>query len=108
MNKFEQELKNNNFVCTFCTHCNKLVWPISDFCNQCFGMAIWKKVNRTAKLIEFSRKDGEIFCISEFEDGLRIMGNIINAPNLQIGQSLNLVKCDYENGHAVFILEPIY
>ncbi|MEO9278170.1 MAG: hypothetical protein ABI340_10385 [Nitrososphaera sp.] len=71
-------------------------------------MAIWKKVNRTAKLIEFSRKDGEIFCISEFEDGLRIMGNIINAPNLQIGQSLNLVKCDYENGHAVFILEPIY
>ncbi len=96
MNKFEQELKNNNFLCSQCPKCNKLVWPPSEFCNKCFGKVTWRPVSRFAKIIEFSNKDSEFFCIAEFEDGIKVMGRIENASNLQVGQKLFLAKCDYD------------
>jgi uncharacterized protein len=105
MNKFERELKNNNFVCSSCPKCNKLVWPPSDFCNSCFGGVVWRKVEKTAKLIEFSHNNGEFFGIAEFEGNIRIMGRIKNATNLRVGQSLTLVKCDYDD-KEIFILNP--
>jgi uncharacterized OB-fold protein len=106
MNKFEQELKNNNFVCSSCNQCNKLVWPPSDICNSCFGNVVWKPVKKIAKLIEFSYENEEIFCIAEFEGNIRIMGSIRNASDLKIGQSLTLVRCDYD-GKEKFILDAI-
>jgi len=104
MNIFEQELKNNNFVCSSCQKCNKLVWPPSDFCNSCFGSVTWRQVAKTAKLVEFSRHGNEVFCIAEFESSIRIMGSIKNASDLKIGQSLILIKCDFD-GKWKFILE---
>lgn len=106
MNKFVQELKNNNFVCSHCVNCNKLVWPPSDFCNKCFNDVIWRPVSRFAKLVEFSSKDKECFCIAEFESDIRVMGRIENASNLQIGQSLLLVKCDYDEKEK-FVFKPL-
>ena len=106
MTKFEEELKNNTFVSSFCTRCNKHVWPPSDMCNSCFGNTIWKPVIRTAQLIEFSRNDDEIFGIVEFEGSIRVMGRIITTHDLQIGQILNLIECNYD-GKAKFILAPI-
>lgn len=106
MNKFEQELKNNVFVSSFCTRCNKQVWPPSDICNSCFGNTIWKPVARTAKLIEFSRKGDEIFGIVEFEGSIRVMGRIMATSDLHIGKMLNLIECNYD-GKAKFVLAPI-
>ena len=60
-------------------------------------------MKKTAKLIEFSHDKGEVFCIAEFEEGIRIMGTINNTKNLKIGQFLTLVKCDYD-GNEKFIL----
>ena len=105
MNRFEHELKNNNFLCSQCTKCNKLVWPPNDFCNKCFSAVTWRSVSRSAKVIEFSSKDDEIFCIAEFEDGIKVMGSVENASGLQVGQSLFLVKCDY-NGKEIFVFQP--
>lgn len=105
MTRFEQELKNNVFVSSFCTRCDKHVWPPSDMCNSCFGHIIWKPVTRIAKLIEFSRKGDEIFGIVEFEGSIRVMGRIVTT-SLQIGQKLNLIECDYD-GKAKFILAPV-
>ncbi len=106
MNKFEYELKNDNFVCSKCNKCDKLVWPPSDFCNSCFGVVEWKQLNRTAKLIEFSKKDDELFCIAEFEGKIRIVGRLQNSTDLKIGQPLILTKCDYD-GVEKFFLEVI-
>ena len=106
MTKFEQELKNNNFSCSYCTKCNKPVWPPNDFCNRCFNTVIWRPVPRSAKLIEFSSKNNEFFCIAEFEDGIRVMGKIENASGLKIGQSLSLVKCDYD-GTEIFVFKQV-
>lgn len=105
MNIFQQELKNNNFVCSSCQKCNKLVWPPSDFCNSCFGSVTWRQVAKTAKLVEFSSQGNEVFCIAEFESSIRIMGSIQNASDLKIGQSLTLIKCGFD-GKEQFILEP--
>ena len=106
MTRFEQELKNNVFVSSFCTRCNKQVWPPSDMCNSCFGNVVWKPIAKIAKLIEFSRKGDEIFGIVEFESSIRVMGRIMTTSALQIGQMLNLVECDYD-GKAKFVLAPI-
>src|SRR5574340_1351823 len=106
MNRFEQELKNNNFLCSQCTKCDKLVWPPNDFCNKCFSNVIWRPVSRFAKIVEFSSKDNEFFCIAEFEDVIRVMGRIENASGLQVGQSLFLVKCDYD-GKEIFVFQPV-
>ena len=105
MSKFEQELRNGNFVCSECLKCNKLVWPPSDFCNKCFGNVTWRSISRTAKLVEFSRKNDEYFCIAEFENQVRVMGRVESVSNLQVGQTLSLVRCDYD-GKEKFVFRP--
>jgi len=104
MNVFEQELKKNNFVCSFCPKCDKFVWPVSELCNSCFGKVTWKKVDKSATLVEFSQINGEIFCIAEFEGQIRLMGKLLHNKNLKVGQSLTLVKCDYGE-NEIFVLD---
>ena len=42
MKKFETELKAGNFVTSECTHCKKIVWPPSDYCDYCFKEVNWR------------------------------------------------------------------
>ena len=96
MNQFENELKNGRFVCSECPKCNKLVWPPSDFCNICFSKVNWRQIFSKGKIIEFSRKDNVVFCIAEFENSIRIMGELQTGSKIpHIGQELELVKCDF-------------
>jgi uncharacterized OB-fold protein len=103
MNQFENELKNGKFVCSECITCNKLVWPPSNFCNVCFSKVKWRPVSKKGKLIEFSKKDNTIFCIAEFENAIRIMGELeIGLKVPLIGQDLELVKCNYIDKEKFF------
>ncbi len=102
MNKFEDELRKGNFVCSECSNCNKLVWPPNEFCNNCFSNVKWRAISKNAKLIEFSSKNGEYFCIAEFENQIRVMGTLENTANLHVGQALTLIKCSFE-GREKFI-----
>ncbi|MDE1764129.1 MAG: hypothetical protein KGH88_07770 [Thaumarchaeota archaeon] len=104
MNRFEQELKSDNFVCSECTKCQKLVWPPSEYCNKCFGIVTWRKVSRDATLLEYSCKNGEYFCVAEIEGQIRIIGKISNPSEIKIGQNLTLERCDYE-GSEKFIFK---
>ena len=106
MSKFEQELRNGNFVCSECTKCNKLVWPPSDFCNKCFGNVTWRPISRIAKLVEFSRRNDEYFCIAELENPIRVMGRVESVADLRLGQTLVLVSCDYD-GKEKFVFRAI-
>jgi uncharacterized OB-fold protein len=103
MNQFENELKNGKFVCSACPQCNKLVWPPSDFCNVCFSKVKWRPVSKKGKLIEFTKKDSVFFCIAEFENTIRVMGELdIGSKIPSVGQDLDLVKCDYTNKERFF------
>jgi uncharacterized OB-fold protein len=103
MSQFENEIKNGKFVCSECPKCNKLVWPPSNFCNVCFSKVKWRQVSKKGKLIEFSKKDNTIFCIAEFENTIRVMGELeIGLKTPLIGQDLELVKCNYANKERFF------
>lgn len=98
MRRFERELENNNFMCSECHKCKKIVWPPSDFCSACFGLVGWRMISREGCLLEFSQKNGEWFGIAEFEGQIRILGTIIDGNGLEIGQKVYLEKCGYDGG----------
>ena len=56
MNKFESELKTGNFVTSECNHCNRVVWPPSDYCDNCFQKVDWRKISKNGIIIELSKK----------------------------------------------------
>jgi uncharacterized OB-fold protein len=39
---FETELKKGNLVISECNDCKQIVWPPSEFCNQCFNENSWR------------------------------------------------------------------
>lgn len=96
MTRFEDELKNNNFICSAGTKCQHLVWPPSEFCNRCFGDTVWRPVSKNAKLVEVSRKDGKNFCIAEFEGNVRVFGTLLDSSHPSPGQDLILEYCSYD------------
>lgn len=106
MNRFEEELKNNNFVCSECLKCQKIVWPPNEYCNKCFRSVTWRQISRNAILLEYSYKNGECFCLAELEDQIRLVGKISEPNKLEIGQKLVLEKCDYD-GNEKFIFKII-
>ena len=104
MTRFEDMLKEGEFVCSECPKCKKLVWPPNDYCNRCFGEVKWRPVSRTGNLVEFSKKNDTVFCIAEFEKEIRVMGSLECTIMPVIGQELKLVKCSY-NVNEEFIFQ---
>jgi uncharacterized protein len=105
MNKFERELEKGNFVTSECSKCKEIVWPPRDFCSKCLREVAWRKVQKKGRLIEFSKKDTNRFCIAEFEDKIRILSTLKNSDTEpKIGQELILENCGFKNGNYNFIL----
>lgn len=102
MNEFHEGLKRNEFLCSQCTRCDKMVWPPSRYCDRCFSTVSWKRVSRDAVLIEVSCKDGEYFCIAELEGNIRVIGRVTGSGDLVAGQKLTLEKCDYDGNERYF------
>jgi len=99
MTMFEQELKKGNFVISECSSCKTIVWPPSNYCNNCLSCVIWRKIDPTGKLIEFSKKEEMIFGMVELEGKIRVIGKLkINSSDIREGQCVKLHSCNYENG----------
>ncbi|MFQ5476180.1 MAG: hypothetical protein ACE5DT_04025 [Nitrosopumilus sp.] len=97
---FESELSQGIFCIPECTVCKKIVWPPSEFCNNCFGAVSLKKGDFEGKIIEFSRQNKEYFCLVEFEKNIRVMAKISQTP--EIGQIVKISKCGIDNGNYFF------
>ena len=103
MNKFETELKAGNFVTSECTYCNKIVWPPSDYCDICFKEVNWRKVSESGTIVELSRKENDVFCITEFESKIRVMGKLDTKINtVKPGQTVKLSKCLFDDKNSFF------
>ena len=103
MNKFEIELKAGNFVTSECTYCNKIVWPPSDYCDICFKDVNWRKVSESGTIVELSRKENDVFCITEFENKIRVMGKLDTKINTaKPGQTVKLSKCLFNDKNGFF------
>jgi len=98
---FESELKKGNFMVTECNNCQKIVWPPSIFCNKCFKKTQWRKSTGEGKIIEFSKKDDQFFCIAEIENSIKIIGQIdYGIP--AVGDKIRILECGMvdENMHV--------
>ena len=96
MNNFEAELKKGNFLVSKCTHCKKIVWPPSKFCNRCFQKNSWKKVSKRGRIVEFSKQNNFYFCLAEFENTIRIIGKILSGMP-QVDQNIMIEKCGIDS-----------
>ena len=103
MNKFEAELKAGNFVTSECPDCKKIVWPPSDYCDRCFKEVNWRKVSENGIIIELSRKENDVFCITEFENKIRVMGKLDTEINTaKPGQTVKLTRCLFNDKNSFF------
>ncbi len=98
---FESKLSMGEFCIPECEKCKKIVWPPSEFCNHCFGTVSLKEEKEIeGKIIEFSRKSKQYFCIVEFHGTIRVMVEISKTP--KIGQAVKILKCGIREENYFF------
>ena len=98
---FETELKKGNFIISECSHCKKIIWPPSEFCNQCLGATLWRKSSGVGKIIEFSKKEEIYFCVIEIENSVRLIAELVSGEPL-IGSNANIVDCGISDKNYFF------
>jgi len=103
---FEEELRKGNFVISECHDCKKIIWPPSEFCNQCFNENTWRKSSKIGKIIECSKKDNVSFCVAEIENSVRVIGDIISGEP-DIGKKVEIAQCGVSNGDYFIKLKVI-
>lgn len=92
---FESELAKGKFMIPECSVCKKIVWPPTEFCDDCFGPVSLKKGEFEGKIIEFSKQNNDYFCVIEFENTIKIMAKMSEIP--EIGQMVKISKCGISN-----------
>lgn len=93
--KFESELRKGNFFLSECSNCHKIVWPPSEYCDQCLQEVNWRKSSGIGKILEFSKQNQQIFCVAEIENSVRLMGEIISGTP-EVGKSVVITDCNIE------------
>jgi len=97
---FETELSKGKFSIPECLACKKIVWPPSEFCDNCNGETSLKKGEFEGKIIEFSRQDKDYFCMVEFLDSIRLIAKMTTNPKKD--QIVKISKCGISNGDYFF------
>lgn len=103
---FETELKKGEFFISECPKCKKIVWPPSEFCNQCLDHNSWRKSSGKGKIIEYSKKENTYFCVAEIEDSIKIIGELISGKP-KVGNQIKICDCGISNGNYFFKIENI-
>ena len=88
---FESELSKGKFLIPECSVCMKIVWPPTEFCNDCFGSVSLKNGDFEGEIIEFSKQNNDYFCVVGFENTIKIMAKMLEIP--KIGQMVKISKC---------------
>jgi len=103
---FESELKKGEFLISECIKCKKIVWPPSEFCNQCLGNNSWRKCSGLGKIIEYSKKEQTYFCVAKIEDSIKIMGEVISGTPKN-GAQIKISDCGISDGNYFFKIRVI-
>ena len=107
MKKFLDEIKKGNFVISKCKNCNVVVWPPSEFCNQCLSQTTWEKISEVGEVKEFSKKENEYFGLVEFEEKIRIIGKINGGSEPKIGGKIKIKECSVIEENPRFLFETV-
>jgi len=96
MNKFQNELVKGNLVISKCVKCNKNVWPVNDFCDNCFSKVTWVTGSRSARIIEYSKQNNNWFCLVETDDHIKMLGKLKSDIEPKIRQKVLLDECFFD------------
>ena len=97
---FESELSKGQFCIPECMTCKKIVWPPSEFCDNCNGETSLKKEEFEGKIVEFSKQNENYFCMVEFFDSIRLMAKMNTIPKKD--QIVKISKCGISEGSYFF------
>jgi uncharacterized protein len=97
---FESELSKGQFCIPECMTCKKIVWPPSEFCDNCNGETSLKKGEFEGKIVEFSKQNENYFCMVEFFDSIRLMAKMNTSPKKD--QIVKISKCGISEGSYFF------
>jgi len=97
---FEEELSKGTFCVPECSACKKVVWPPSEFCDNCNEKTLLKKGKFKGKIIEFSKQNENYFCIVEFFDSIRLIAKMTSSPKKD--QIVKISKCGMSDGSYFF------
>ncbi len=97
---FESELSKGQFCIPECLVCKKIVWPPSEFCDNCNEITFLKKGDFEGKIIEFSKQNEDYFCMVEFYNSIRLMAKMSKIPKKD--QIIKISRCGISNGSYFF------
>jgi len=97
---FEFELSKGQFCIPECMKCEKIIWPPSEFCDNCNGITSLRKGKFKGKIIEFSKQNEDYFCIVEFHNSIRLIAKMTKTPKKD--QIVKISKCGISNGSYFF------
>ncbi len=97
---FESELSKGQFCIPECLACKKIVWPPSEFCDNCNEITSLKKGDFEGKIIEFSKQNEDYFCMVEFYNSIRLMAKMSKIPKKD--QIIKISRCGISNGSYFF------
>jgi hypothetical protein len=97
---FESELSKGQFCIPECMTCKKIVWPPSEFCDNCNGETSLKKGKFEGKIVEFSKQNENYFCMVEFFDSIRLIAKMNTSPKKD--QIVKISKCGISEGSYFF------
>lgn len=103
MKPFFDKIKNNEFVISKCTHCNKLVWPPSSYCDRCYCETSLVEHTRRGIIIEHSIShytNEEVFALVDL-DGIILIGKILS-DDTHDGMKVYLERCGIDSNQNVF------
>ena len=103
---FESELRSGNFLISECNLCKKIIWPSSEFCNQCLGRNSWRKCSRTGKIIEFSKYKETYFCVAVIENSIKLIAEITSGSP-KIGKDVDIIDCGIVNDNYFFKMKVL-
>lgn len=87
---WQERLAQGVLVASACPKCKYKAWPPSKFCSQCLIHTEQKELDCHGTIIEYSKKDGEYFCLAEFGDTIRIIGSLKTDTTPKIGSIVTL------------------
>jgi len=97
---FEDELSKGQFCIPECSACKKIVWPPSEFCDNCNEKTLLKKGEFKGKIIEFSKQNEDYFCMVEFFNSIRLIAKMTSSPKKD--QIIKISKCGISDGSYFF------
>jgi uncharacterized OB-fold protein len=94
MRRFLKQLKNGILVVSYCTGCQKKIWPPYEHCPSCYRRTSTVTADKFGKIVEFSKswlEEGEIIVALIDMDGILVLGSVLGGRGIAVGAVVELI-----------------